>query len=49
MALWKQLKSSAFRPRAAFLASGSDAAAEVLTDAISRAGSTDPGKLNTAM
>lgn len=104
VALWKQLKSSAFRPRAAFLADGSDAdnwwqslgtvaqdslsegfwspseataaqlakitptlgkkyasspsyapaavayaAAEVLTDAISRAGSTDPGKLSTAI
>ncbi len=102
--LWKQLKSSAFHPQAAFLADGSDAdrwwqslgtiaqdslsggfwssseataaqlakitptlgkkyannpnyaaaavayaVAEVLTDAISRAGSIDPNKLNTAI
>jgi len=104
VALWKQLKSSAFHPQAAFLANGSDAdrwwqslgtiaqdslsegfwssseataaqlaritptlgkkyasspnyppaavayaVAEVLTDAISRAGSTDPNKLNAAI
>jgi branched-chain amino acid transport system substrate-binding protein len=104
VALWKQLKSSAFRPQAAFLANGSDAddwwqslgtiaqdslsegfwssseataaqlamitptlgkkyasnpnyapaavaysVAEVLTGAISRAGSVDPGRLDTAI
>jgi branched-chain amino acid transport system substrate-binding protein len=104
VALWKQLKSSAFHPQAAFLANGSNtdhwwqslgtiaqdslsegfwspgeataaqlakitptlgkeyasnpsyppaavayAAAEVLTDAIARAGSTDPYKLNAAI
>jgi branched-chain amino acid transport system substrate-binding protein len=104
VALWKQLKSSGFAPRAAFLADASDAGswwqslgslaqdtlsagywspgqaspgqlaaisstlgkkyagspdyataavayavAEVLTDALAKAGSTDPGKLNTAI
>lgn len=104
VALWKQLKSSGFRPQAAFLADASDAgswwqslgslaqgtlsegywspgqassgqlaaiaatlgkkytgnpdyaaaavayaAAQVLTDALARAGSTNPAKLNTAI